>query len=572
MCVSYVARSGVSNLGGSLTIGIRLTISVSCGTDHLRVVNIAPSAVATVASALSPGSLLFPFSDSSFASSSRPLSLPPPPLLSSSVSLASSSSSSSLASSSFSSSLPLPPSPAFPSPLAPSASFSSGSSLSASAAVRPPLGSPPLPPLPGFAPLAPSVSPPLPSSSLLSASSAPSFSSYLPPVCVSFSAGQAAPVLSSSPFSSSPLDFASYQASMLGLSQDYQSLARWYFLSGGSDFRADLSAFYPHLSSDASRDFSSGSSVFFPALRSVASSVLLPPVSSTAPPLPLVAPTVSSSRPLAPPFSAPYSVPVPSSLPSRAAPQGVGLYALGAASVLAPAPPGFPPLSAPSALLSVPPPAVSSSVSLSLPPSVSVFSPPASSLLSSAPVALPVLSAPALDSSPVVSEIPRLPTGPPPSLLHPFPVSDPPVWSAASALPPFSSAPLGSAAGPSGFASASSGSAFGHAGSASQPFLRCLVPLRLPPLHLSPSLITVLMILLLLGLVILTLPVLRLRILRLRFLHLCLTPLALRYGVFTSIWSISSRSLRVLRRLLFLLVLFSRSSLLLHRLLISLPF
>ena len=260
---------------------------------------------------------------------------------------------------------------------------------------------------------------------------------------------------------------------MLGFSQDYQSLARWYFLCGGSDFRAYLSAFYPHLSSDASRDFSSGSSVFFSALRAVASSVPLPPMSSAAPPLPLVAPTVSSSRPPAPllpapPFSAPSSVPVPSSLPSRASPQGGGLHALGTASVLAPAPPGFPPLSAPSALLSVPPPAVSS-VSPSLPLGVSVLSPPASSLLSSAPFALPVLSAPALDSSPVVSESPRLPTGPPPPLLHPFPVSDPPVLSAASALPPFSSAPLGSAAGPFGFASASSGSTFAHAGSAPQP-------------------------------------------------------------------------------------------------------
>ena len=359
VCVLYVARSGVSNFGGSLTTGVGLTISVSRGTDHLRVVNVAPPAVATAASALSPGSLLLPFSDSGFASlsasSSRPLSLPPPPLLSSSVSLASSSSF--LASSSFSSLplLPSPafPSPAFPSPLAPSAPFSSGSSFSASAAVRPPPGFPPLPPPPpGFAPLAPSVSP-LPSSSLLSVSSAPSFSSSLPPVCVSFSAGQAAPVLSSS--SSSPLDFTSYQALMLGLSQDYQSLARWYFLSGGSDFRAYLSAFYPHLSSDASRDFSSGSLAFFSALRAVASSVPLP-VSSTAPPLPSVAPTVSSSRPPAPllpapPFSAPSSVPVPSSLPSRAALQGGGLYELGAASVLAPAPPGFPSLSAPSALL-----------------------------------------------------------------------------------------------------------------------------------------------------------------------------------------------------------------------------
>ena len=243
-----VCSSGVSNLGGTLNTGVGLTVIVSRGTDQLRIVIVAPSAVATVASALSPGSLLFPFSDSGFASlsassSSRPLSLPPPPLLPSSVSLASSSSSY-LASSSFSSSLPLPPSPLppspdFPSPLAPSASFSAGSSFSASAAIRPPPGFPPLPPPPGFAPLTPSVSPPLPSSSFPSASATPSFSSSLPLVCVSFSAGQAAPVLSSSSsssFSSSPLDFASYQASMLGLSQDYQSLARWYFLPGGFGF------------------------------------------------------------------------------------------------------------------------------------------------------------------------------------------------------------------------------------------------------------------------------------------------------------------------------------------------
>ena len=195
----------------------------------------------------------------------------------------------------------------------------------------------------------------------------------------------------------------------------------------------------------------------------------LPPVSSAAPPLPSLAPTVSSSHPPAPPFSAPSCVPVPSSQPSLAAPQGGGLYALGAASVLSPAPPGFPPLSVPSTLLPVPPPAVSSSVSPSLPPGVSVLSSPASSVLSSAPVPMPVLSAPALGSSPVVSEIQRLPTGPPPSRLHPFPVSDPPVLSTASALPQFSSAPLGSAVGPCGFSSASSGSAFGHAGSTPQP-------------------------------------------------------------------------------------------------------
>ena len=133
-----------------------------------------------------------------------------------------------------------------------------------------------------------------------------------------------------------------------------------------------------------------------------------------------------------------------------------------------PAPLGFLPLSAPSVLLSVPPPAVSSSFP-SLPQDVSVVSPPSSSLFSSAPSTLTVLSAQALDSSPVVSEIPRLPSGPQPSLLHPSTVSDPPVLSAASASAPFASAPLGSTTGPSGFASTASGSAFGHAGFTPQP-------------------------------------------------------------------------------------------------------
>ena len=261
---------------------------------------------------------------------------------------------------------------------------------------------------------------------------------------------------------------------MLGLSQDYQSLARWYFLSGGSDFRAYLFAFYPHLSSDASRDFSSGSSVFFSALWAVASSVPLPAVSSAAPPLPSVAGASCSQPPApllqAPPFSASSAVSAPLSLPSRVSPLGEGLYALGSAQVLLPAPPGFPPLSVPSALLSVPPPAVpSSSVSPSQPPGVSVLSPPASSLLPSAPFGWPVSSAPSVGSSPVFSDASRLPSGPLPPLLHPGPVSGPTVLSAASALPPFCSAPLGSSAGPSGFASSSAGSTFGLAVSAPQP-------------------------------------------------------------------------------------------------------
>ena len=200
----------------------------------------------------------------------------------------------------------------------------------------------------------------------------------------------------------------------------------------------------------------------------------LPAVSSAAPPLPSVAGASSSQPPApllqAPPLSAASAVSTPFSLPSRVSPLGEGLYTLSLAQVLHPAPPVFPPLSAPFALLSVPPPAVpSSSVSPSQPPGVSVLSPPASSLLPSAPFVWPVSSAPSVGSSPVFSEASRLPSGPLPPLLHHGPVTGPPVLSTASALPPFCSAPLGSTGGPSGFASSFAGSTFGLAGSDPQP-------------------------------------------------------------------------------------------------------
>ena len=38
------------------------------------------------------------------------------------------------------------------------------------------------------------------------------------------------------PVSSPSLDFAAYQANVLGLSAEYQALGRWYFVSGGNDF------------------------------------------------------------------------------------------------------------------------------------------------------------------------------------------------------------------------------------------------------------------------------------------------------------------------------------------------
>ena len=150
------------------------------------------------------------------------------------------------------------------------------------------------------------------------------------------------------------------------------------------------------------------------------------------------------------------------------------MRALGTASVVASAPPGFPPLSAPSSLFSVPPPAVSSASSL--PPAPPVLAPPSSSLFSLASPALSALVAPALGSSLAVSGVPPLPPGPQAFLFRPFTVSDPPLLSSAYASAPLSSASVGSAAGPSGFASAASGSASGRAGFPPQPGRSTYIP------------------------------------------------------------------------------------------------
>ena len=238
------------------------------------------------------------------------------------------------------------------------------------------------PPSSGFPPLPPSVSAPLTSSSLLSDPLAPSFSS-LPPFCSSSSAVQAASLVVASSSSSSSSDFASYQASVLGLSHNYQCLAHCYFQSGGSDFRAYLSAFYRHLSFDASRGFASGSSVFFSALRSVAASVPLPSVSSLSPPVSSAALVFSqfpAPLPSAPPFSTSSSFPLPSSLGSLSVAQGWGASVLGSASVVSSAPPGFPPLSARSSVFSVPPASTSS-----LPPAAPLLALPSTSFSSSDP-------------------------------------------------------------------------------------------------------------------------------------------------------------------------------------------
>ena len=221
-------------------------------------------------------SLLFPCSDSGFPSLSAP-----PPLSSFSASLSSSFSVASTFSSSAlsSSTVPLYSLPSVvPSVLAPSLPLSSSSF-----SVAPP---------PGFASASPSVS----SASLLGASapSFPSSSSSAPP---SFSRGSlpfsASSSLSSSasvPFSSSSSsaispsqDFASFQASLLGLSAGYQALGHWYVSSGGRDFPSYLSAHFPHLYSDYRLDYSSGSSRFLSA------------VSSAPPAAPAPGPFVSSS-------------------------------------------------------------------------------------------------------------------------------------------------------------------------------------------------------------------------------------------------------------------------------------
>ena len=154
VCVNNVARSGVSSLGGSLVTGLGQSHRLNYSTDQLRVAGVAPCANVHVASALPPGSLLFPFSDSGFSSLSS-VSLPSS---SHSVSVPCSSSSSSLPVSSFGPSQPLS---SFPSPFPPTPSFPP--SLAGVSSVPPRPSSSLLPP-PGFPPLV-SSSPATPLSS-----------------------------------------------------------------------------------------------------------------------------------------------------------------------------------------------------------------------------------------------------------------------------------------------------------------------------------------------------------------------------------------------------------------------
>ena len=96
-------------------------------------------------------------------------------------------------------------------------------------------------------------------------------SSTLPPVSSAPLSSSCSPFVFSATSSSSSLDYAAYKAYVLGLSDEYLSLACWYVGVGGSDFLSLLSSHCPHLSADASRDFSSGSSVLLSTLRSMPS-------------------------------------------------------------------------------------------------------------------------------------------------------------------------------------------------------------------------------------------------------------------------------------------------------------
>ena len=301
----------------SLPLGFTPSPLGSLGTDQLRVaggINVSSS----VSSYLSPSSLLFPLPDSGFSSLTS-MAVSSTPSLPSSVS--SSFSSAPLSSSSSSSSFPLPS-------FAPSslylASFPSSSHVSSAlppsiSSVLDVLASALLPP-PPF-PLPSSDLPPVPpphgflSSSFFPSSSTPSFfrpshppSSFPAPPLSSSSFSTHVPFSSSSSSSSSSsLDLVAYCAHLLGLSNDYQSLARWFVHSGGVDFPGLVRSSYPHLLVDLVRNFASGSSLFLAALSSPA--VPSPsPVSSSFP-----FPSGTRESPSAPPFSSS----VTSSAPAR---------------------------------------------------------------------------------------------------------------------------------------------------------------------------------------------------------------------------------------------------------------
>ena len=126
----------------------------------------------------------------------------------------------------------------------------------------------------------------------------------------------------------------------MGLSSEYQSLARWFLTSGYSDFAAPVRSSFPHLLPDLSCDFTSNSSLFLTTLRSAPATPSPPTTSATlsSTPQPSLSAHLSSSHlhgVLAPPPSSSLSLTFPLPAPPSSA---------------VPPPPGFPPLSASTSL------------------------------------------------------------------------------------------------------------------------------------------------------------------------------------------------------------------------------
>ena len=250
--------------------------------------NVAPSPSAS----FNPTSLLFPLSDSGFASLPSVPFLSPPAF---SLPLSSSSSASS-----FSSLTPSAPLPLFTLPSVVPSVISLSSSSSVPSFPLPQFSTPVYPsaappsssaPLPSFSappfslitvrpPPGLSAHPSFPQASLSSISVASILSVSAVSSVPSLSSGGAPPgyplvsTLSSSSVSSysssSPVgDLADFQARVSGLSAEYQSLGRWFVASGGSDFRSYLASYCPHLYSDFRADFASDSSRFLAAFKAI---------------------------------------------------------------------------------------------------------------------------------------------------------------------------------------------------------------------------------------------------------------------------------------------------------------
>ena len=211
-----------------------------------------------------------------------------------------------------------------PFPGYPSIPSSSSFSLVSLSSLAPSSSSPSLsavrpPPPPGFPPLSlPSTS----SSSFGFASSSTSFSSGFPHPPTS-SSSSSFPVSSSSSVSEFSSRLAEFHERTLDLSTEYVDLAKWFVSCGiGVSFLDFVSCSFPHLVPDLARDFSSGSSLLLPALRSS-----LPVSSPSSAPFRSVPP---SFAPSVPPFharfpsslSAPprFPTPHPSSFPLSSAP------------------------------------------------------------------------------------------------------------------------------------------------------------------------------------------------------------------------------------------------------------